>query len=263
MLSHKSPKEHAEYKYMHQRLLLTEVCTSSNMHTTFSLNYDEETFEVKSDTVSVKIDMEDDRIRIVMPKDENDQRRCYRADLPGQLLKFLGIYTQSAEKPMYRILNEPLSTMNDLLADEGIAADEQLERRDQSVEQALVERLETVHLHQTSKQLATLDVYDDSDDSSYTYHHPAGLGDIVDQYSPERFRKVLEHVVRQAQAVGDAQQNGLNDIANHAPLSRGDIGSTLMTDGSWQRIGVAGELFVSLDDLTMTLYIHPLANSIM
>nr|POE79409.1 hypothetical protein CFP56_07474 [Quercus suber] len=239
---------------MHQKLLVSEVCTSPSMHTTFSLEHDESTLQVNSDIVSVKIDIEGDRIRIVVPKDENDRRRCFRAYLPQQLLKFLGISTPSAEKPMYRILNEPLPTLDDVLTDEGIVADAQLERCDQNVEHALVERMETLRLHQASAPRVIVNVHDNLDGSSYTDHHPAEVADIVDHYSPERFRKVLEHVVRQARAGGDALQNRGNGVTDYEPLSRGDIGSTLMSDGSWQRIGVAGELFVSLHDLvTMTI----------
>ena len=100
------------------------------MHTTFTVKQGSRTVSVPSDVGFLKISEEDGMLKIFVPKDNVQRQRCYRAHLPTQLMSFLDLAAQPAEKQLYRILNDRPSTLNEVLSEEGIPEASGLQRPD-------------------------------------------------------------------------------------------------------------------------------------
>ena len=220
-------------------------------------------------------------LKIFVPKDDTQRRRCYRAHLSKQLMEFLHVTTESANKQLYRILNDHPSTLDEILGEEGIPEVEWLARpdypdedSDQASDDLVISESASAQSRQSSASDETtgLEIVPRDGhlalrfgEAGRIHAYPRSLmyddGDsnfesgIPDPYSPERYRKVLEHVVRRAQGVERRRTNGgtaydmgalSETLFSLNPEDLGIVPGQRIHPGVFRRIGAAGELFVTL-----------------
>lgn len=268
---------------MHNLLRNVDVRTSQDMQTILWVRQGEHTIKASMNQAYLKMKREGNSFRIVLPQQPRERRSCLRSQLPKSLVKELGIFGSSAEKQIYRFINELDMGTDELLATERIPhADSWLTKTERLPQPAEpdVSDIPTANglitLPAPPSLSATVAPQTDSEYdegavvisstqtrlASYARREvyvqiPATVNHEVD--APE-YWKVLEHIRRQARGVvwrnrqPEQTLTSTNEyIAFLNDLTRSRNGSTDLSsypelfgsdDLVKHRIGAAGELFV-------------------
>lgn len=200
-------------------------------------------------------------LTVVLPRNDALRGRCLRAYFPGHMMKVFGISAQAAERQFYRILNEPLPTLVNVLSEEGVPEVPSLRRYQlESIraagEEVLGDKLGVAEGHWGAVQGAGIDAVEvlaASDFRSLSLSDSRPNISAPASFDPGRYHRVLEHVLAQARAI-EGTTDGYQIASAGPPLPcREDLGilpDQDLTHAIWQRIGAAGELFVSPDPST-------------
>lgn len=117
---HRSSYYLGQTEDMHIRLLHTSVYTSADIFDVYCLKQGTDEIKVPTNKAFLLMSREDQAFRIVVPKAQDERKSCFRSQLPRKLATELGIWDASAEKQLYRIINEVDMGTDQLMEEESI-----------------------------------------------------------------------------------------------------------------------------------------------
>ena len=288
-----------------------DVLQSDDLWTKLIVRMTDNYVEVPSDRAVPRVDKEEGRLEICVPSDPESLYSCYRAELPAEVAVLLGIQDSTAEKKIYRILNDEGRSLDDIMDDEDIPrvawlekpsipapSDVHLDDLAATSNMAVQVSLAPV-TNATSLVVSNGEIGDGDDGASVSSEHSEhnapspshrdsldraitsratgnnvvptiespfqNFGVLERVVQTNRYRRVLQHVLRQAWRLQPRQQGlstetdpfsmpGVGDALDDVDLGNisfrqalGLYGNESMTFAETSRLGAAGELFVSLN----------------
>jgi hypothetical protein len=101
---------------MHDLLVNVEVHVCETMWTELSASGK----TLRSERAVVRVDETSDRLKIYVPSDHDGLSSCYCTELAGELAKSLRIEDCSADKIIYRIINDQVRDLDTIMQDEDL-----------------------------------------------------------------------------------------------------------------------------------------------
>jgi hypothetical protein len=253
----------------HRLLLKAEVFVCDDMWTNLIVKTGDTEVEVKSDRALVKIEQSEQSLAISVPSDEAGLYSCYRTELPSELAHILGIETDRAEKPVYRILNDEEMELDDIMKDEDIPSYSWFQKPPPST-RVRGPGLTTTHgtelgddLQENNGDVVVTTRFETS--SRQELPAPAtpppqsisyGSSTLQHVAQERAYRRLLQSVVRQARRLPEAAAeaefslaeigDALDDLTSQSSL-RQYLGLGYGSQATFEdnaRVGAAGELFV-------------------
>lgn len=270
--SYHSPHYFNHQSQLHDLLLNTEVYVSDKMSTQLTIKETAGDVVVESDRALVKLETPEAALQIYVPSDENGLYSCFHTELPGELVRWLGIPDRAASKVVFRIINDQTKDSAIIMKDEDLAECHWLSnppplRRRAEIPSA---RHTTTDIPEPTLPDARL-AYSDDEEATSSLH---GTEDEFESPPPspahhylpawqeearrQQYKKLLKEVVRQARRASSNRRtdgnfsltemeealNNLDGQPDYRAMHQSLVGADDGTHKS--RIGAAGELYVSL-----------------
>lgn len=281
-MKYNSPKYYNQDTTVHRLLSNIEVCVCARMETELTVTQDRGPIRCEGDRAVMKIEETDGVLHLYIPIDEDDIESCFETELPGELVRILGIEDRGAAKVIFRIINSTGKGLDAVMKDEDLSGYPWIEKPSQPPQ--LTQQWSPSNTNGTSGYILTSNEAstDDQDpvtvtalptDSFRGVHEEeprqppqlASQGPIWQQaVRDELYRRFLQEVQRQARRtpsdeVGLLSLQGIEDALGELE-SRPDYDRFRQTFGrsihggleenAWA--GAAGELFVGFIDWTLS-----------
>lgn len=227
--SRRSMKYFNQNTEVHLLLMNARLYVSEDMWTKLIVRNAETSVEAQSDRSLAKIEHKEEGIVLYVPDHPSGLYSCYRTELPSIIAKLLAIENGRAEKCIYRILNDELMPLADIMKDEDISHCSWFEKPAVS-EQASLNQLtltaedweSTPSAQQRTGQVLVSNRHDVSEepdpplnDDRFTPEPPQGFlsapSTLQRVVQDSLYRKVLENVVKQARKI--SRHSGENELS--------------------------------------------------
>ena len=270
---YRSPKYFNNNTEIHHLFLHAEVLVCDEIWTDLIVKTDNGEAKVRSDRALVKIEQSEQSLVINVPGDETGLYSCYRNELPSELARILGIETDRAVKPVYRILKDEETELDDIMKDEDIPSYSWFEKppplmvfRDPEPTKMQDTGVDGDEIPGSNEEIViTTRLERCSQESSQNLPAPAMTffeqvpdnSTALQRVTQQRaYRRLLDSVIRQARSLPESASEGsfslaqigeaLDDIRPNSSLlqylGRGYGGQGRFEDNA--KVGAAGELFV-------------------
>ncbi|KAK2731451.1 hypothetical protein FQN57_003372, partial [Myotisia sp. PD_48] len=97
-----------------------QIYESEGFSKTFSVVQNGSTVMVESDRGNLHLEEKDDALKIYVPRNQTDRRRCYAVQLPKSLIAHLGIKDSAAQAIFQNVISSEMDILDDILEEEGI-----------------------------------------------------------------------------------------------------------------------------------------------
>ncbi|KIW28150.1 uncharacterized protein PV07_07832 [Cladophialophora immunda] len=208
----------------HSKLLGIEVYTCAELQTMLTLHYGNEPLDpIQSDRIQPMFTEVNDGIQIYLPTQMSELRRCYMVELPESMLKLLGIEDQRAGHCLYFLLTEKLENLHDVLKQQDIP------------ELTWLNPIIDGDTDELTYEMGDLGL----SDANRGMERTGAMQELDLKDTRHEYNRLLEHLVRQV------RKKTRTVAEEFRPFRTRDTFGTPQTNPDfWDRIGVAGELFV-------------------
>ena len=193
------------YYELYEHLKNISILQSDNMRTSLSITQSSQTYTVSTDKVGIHFD-EGDSLKIYVPADPRDLKRCWPIDIIPRLKKWLGVSDRLLDDVLQQIfIRDDLEILDEDLEKKGIITVEGVERAQSIMNPATPSDKGTRAIASSTSTLFNA-AYSNWSLSSYK-PHPHSPGQIFGYAENERtqdgldvYREILNEVIHAAQS---------------------------------------------------------------